>query len=85
MDIYSHSSGENPVSGGFHTSLTIQDVMDRWPQTIPVFLKHRLTCVGCSMAGFGTLDEAIRLHGISAAPFLAELRQAVGEDGYNGG
>lgn len=32
--------------------LTVAEGLDRWPQIIPVFLRHRMACVGCAMAPF---------------------------------
>lgn len=28
--------------------LPLADLMTRWPQTIPVFIRHRMLCVGCA-------------------------------------
>lgn len=39
--------------------LTVADVIDKWPQTIPVFMKYRLGCLGCAMAPFDTLADVL--------------------------
>jgi len=55
----------------------VQDIMIRWPQTIPVFLAHRMNCVGCSMAAFEVLEDALNIYCLSADRFLELLNQAI--------
>ena len=58
-------------------NLMVADVLARWPAVIPVFIQHRLACVGCSMAPFETLDDAVRNYGLEAENFLGQLEQAI--------
>jgi len=57
--------------------LLVSEVMEHWPQTIPVFLKHRMNCVGCEMSIFEALGDAARMYGIPGEQFIQELQQAV--------
>ena len=59
--------------------LIVADVLERWPQVIPVFLKYKMKCVGCSMAAFEILADALRIHGIPADQFLDDANNAVSE------
>ncbi len=64
----------------------VAEVLERWPQSIPVFLKHRMSCVGCLMAPFESLSDAARIYRIPFEPFLDELHLAIrGQNGGNGG
>ena len=54
-------------------SLTVADIMDRWPESVPVFLSHKLDCVGCPMAPFETLAEVIEIYQLPEDVFLGEL------------
>lgn len=58
-------------------NLFVADVLDRWPQTIPVFMRHRMACVGCTMAPFETLAEATTIYGMPTDRFVNELREAI--------
>ncbi len=58
-------------------NLMVADVLARWPEVIPVFIHHRLACVGCSMAPFETLGDAMRIYGLEAEPFLTQLEHAI--------
>ena len=58
-------------------NLRVADVLARWPAVIPVFIQHHLACVGCAMAPFETLDDAVRNYGLEAEPFLIQLEHAI--------
>jgi hybrid cluster-associated redox disulfide protein len=55
----------------------VDDVMQRWPATIRVFLNHKMRCVGCPIACFHTVDDACREHGVNSVKFLADLRAVI--------
>lgn len=57
--------------------LTVAEVMARWPQTIPVFIHHRMACVGCAMAPFETLAEVAAIYDLDLNCFLGELQQFI--------
>ena len=59
------------------SNLFVAAVMSRWPATIPVFLRHRMGCVGCAMSGFDTVQEVACTYHLDLEPFLDELRAAV--------
>ncbi len=62
----------------FRTDLSIAELVQRWPQVIPVFLRHKMACVGCSMAAFETVESAAEVYRLDPAAFSQEIRQAVG-------
>ncbi len=55
----------------------VDDIMSGSPQTIRVFLKFKMSCVGCPIATFHTVDDACREHGINRDAFLEALCAAV--------
>ncbi len=58
-------------------SQLVQDIMIRWPQTIPVFLDHHMNCVGCSMAAFEVLEDALDIYCLSVEPFVEQLNKII--------
>lgn len=60
--------------------LALADLMNTWPETIPVFLRHRMLCVGCVIGPFHTVVDACREHGVDETEFRAALRAAIGAD-----
>jgi hybrid cluster-associated redox disulfide protein len=57
--------------------LLVADVLSRWPQTAPVFLRRRLACVGCSLARFEQVADVAAIYDLDLAAFLQELQQAI--------
>lgn len=57
--------------------LIVADVIDKWPQTIPVFMKYRLGCIGCAMATFDTLADVLNNYNLTPDRLLSELNRAV--------
>ena len=51
----------------------VDEVMRTRPETIHVFLKYRMGCVGCPIATFHTVEDACREHGVDREAFLAAL------------
>jgi hybrid cluster-associated redox disulfide protein len=61
--------------------ISIHELFLRWPVTIPVFIQYRMSCVGCSMASFDTLQEAMANYGLDEVQFIAELEAASATNG----
>ena len=57
--------------------LTAAEVMQRWPATVPVFIRHCLACVGCPFAPFETLAEIPAIYGLCVDDFIHELQQSI--------
>jgi hybrid cluster-associated redox disulfide protein len=59
------------------SELTVAEVLTRWPETIPVFLKQHMHCVGCSMSAFDTMVEAASNYGLNWDSFAADLNLVI--------
>jgi hybrid cluster-associated redox disulfide protein len=57
--------------------LNVEYVLSRWPETIPVFLKYRMGCVGCTMASYETLSNAAKIYKLPLNIFIQDLQIAV--------
>jgi hybrid cluster-associated redox disulfide protein len=57
--------------------LTIHDLMAAWPETVAVFMKHRMLCVGCVIASFHTVVDACEEHRVDETSFREALAAAV--------
>jgi hybrid cluster-associated redox disulfide protein len=60
-----------------HPEMAISELLRRWPQAIPVFHKHKMACVGCSMSDFETISSAAEIYQLSLVSFMHELQAAV--------
>ena len=54
----------------------VDEIMTKFPGTISVFLRRRMSCVGCLMGPFHTVYDAAEEYGIETDVLLAELRHA---------
>ena len=55
----------------------IIEVVDKYPEVIPVFLQYGMGCIGCQAARFESLGQGAQVHGIEVDQFLADLNAAV--------
>ena len=54
-------------------TLLVSTVLETWPQTVPVFLRHQVACAGCSMALFCTLEDVAHYYHIPQDLLLRDL------------
>jgi hybrid cluster-associated redox disulfide protein len=57
--------------------LPLDVLMKTWPETIAVFLRHKMTCVGCMINPFDTVIDACIAYKLDEDCFRAELQQAI--------
>ena len=57
--------------------MTIGEVVQTYPQTIEVFLKHGLMCFGCAIAQFENVEQGAQAHGINVEALMTDLNAAV--------
>lgn len=58
----------------------VKDVVERHPQTVLVFVRHRLQCVGCDISPYHTIADSAREHAVNIEPLLGELNQVLGAE-----
>lgn len=58
--------------------MALDTLMTLWPETIAVFLRHKMLCVGCMVSRFHTVIDACREYNLDEWVFRAELQAAVG-------
>jgi hybrid cluster-associated redox disulfide protein len=54
------------------------EVLQRFPQTLPVFSKYGMHCIGCSMSAFETIEQGAMAHRINVKKFVDDLNAAAG-------
>jgi hybrid cluster-associated redox disulfide protein len=67
-----------------HPEMAISELLRCWPQVIPVFQKHKMACVGCSMSDFETVSSASEIYQLSLESFINELQEAVRHEQNSG-
>ncbi len=62
------------------SDMTIAEVVQKHPYSVPVFLKHGLFCFGCAVARFENIEQGAIAHGIDPEALIADLNKAVVEN-----
>ncbi len=57
--------------------MPLGEIMERWPETIPVFLERGMLCVGCLVNPFHTIDDACLEYDLDQIDFLNELNSVL--------
>lgn len=63
-----------------HGKMKLGEVAANHPQTMEVFFKYGLHCVGCSGASFETIEEGATVHGMDKKDvenLLKELNESI--------
>jgi hybrid cluster-associated redox disulfide protein len=63
------------INPSFSPQSTVAELLESYPQAIPIFLKHGMSCVGCSMSAFETLEDAARIYRVDFSLFQQELAE----------
>jgi hybrid cluster-associated redox disulfide protein len=58
--------------------MTIEEVIRRHPETIPVFRKFGLDCMECQIASFEAVEHGAGVHKVDVEKLLEELNKAIG-------
>jgi len=57
--------------------MTIGEVVEKYPQSVEVFLRHGLMCFGCAVARFENVAQGAMAHGIDVDALMKDLNAAV--------
>jgi hybrid cluster-associated redox disulfide protein len=58
--------------------MPLDTLMSLWPETVAVFLRHKMLCVGCMISTFHTVVDACIEYDLDEWVFRAELHAAAG-------
>lgn len=55
----------------------IEEVVTQYPETMMVFMKHGLHCVGCHVSAFESIEDGALAHGINVDALVADLNKVI--------
>lgn len=64
-------------AGKITTEAIIESIVNEYPETVPVFLRWQMHCVGCPIARFESIADACMNYQHPVDRFVADLRSAV--------
>lgn len=59
--------------------MSIIDIVQQFPQSLEVFAKYGLGCVGCAAARFENLEAGAKVHGFDPDEMVNEINALIGE------
>jgi hybrid cluster-associated redox disulfide protein len=61
--------------------MSIEEVVKKHPESIVIFERHGLGCVGCQAALFESIEQGAEVHGINVDALIADLNKEVARAG----
>lgn len=58
--------------------MSILDIVQKYPQSLEVFAKYGLGCIGCAAARFENLEAGAKVHGFDPDEMVAEINALLG-------
>lgn len=58
-------------------SILVSQILADHPQTVLVFLKYEMLCVGCLVAPFHTVEDACLEHNLDETAFRRDLTETI--------
>lgn len=53
--------------------MSIVEIIQNYPEALPIFAKYGLGCVGCAAAKFENLEAGAKVHGIDPDKLVEEI------------
>lgn len=61
--------------------MSILEVVQVYPQTVEVFQRYGMGCLGCSAARFENIEQGASAHGINVDALVADLNKVIDTKG----
>lgn len=58
-------------------SITVAQLLDRHPEAMRLFIDRRMSCIGCSIAPYHTIEEACGEYDLPIDAVMRELAAAI--------
>ena len=58
----------------------IMDIVQNHPETVEVFQKFGMGCIGCAAAHFENLEAGAKVHGIDIDAMVDAMNEIIGEE-----
>ena len=58
-------------------NMNIKEVIERHPETIVVFNKYNMGCIGCIAASYEKIKDIAAVHGVDVKAFLKDLNDVL--------
>lgn len=59
--------------------MSIIDIVQQYPESLEVFAKYGMGCIGCAAAKFENLEAGAKVHGFDPDAMVEEINALLGE------
>lgn len=59
--------------------MNIKEVIDKYPETVGIFAKYNMGCIGCIAASFEKIKDIAGVHGVDVKSFVKDLNEAIND------
>ncbi len=63
--------------GNITKEMSIIEIVQNYPESLPVFAKYGLGCIGCAAARFENLEAGAKVHGVDPEKMVAEINELI--------
>ena len=60
--------------------MSIMEVVNKYTDTVPVFMNSGMGCIGCAAAHFENIEQGAMAHGIDIDALMAGLNEVVPQE-----
>lgn len=57
--------------------MKIEEVIQKYPETVEVFMVNGFHCLGCAASNFESIEDGAAVHGIDVEKFVQDLNKAI--------
>lgn len=57
--------------------MSIEEIVKKYPETIAIFERHGLGCLGCQAALFESIEQGAEVHGVDVDALIADLNREI--------
>jgi len=57
--------------------MSIMEIVQKYPDTVPVLMNHGMGCLGCALAQFETIEQGAMAHGMDMDALLEDLNSVI--------
>ncbi|MBE7709106.1 MAG: DUF1858 domain-containing protein [Cyanobacteria bacterium SIG32] len=65
------------MTGKVTKEMNIMDIVQSYPQSIEVFQRYGLGCIGCAAARFENLEAGAKVHGFDPDAMVADINALI--------
>lgn len=58
-------------------NMSFKEVIEKHPETVKIFLKYGLHCIGCPIASLETIEQGALAHGVKVDELVRDLNKVM--------